>query len=552
MNRFAFSLSFLFISISATSQSSSNSIPNYQNTLPRPKLVIGIVVDQMRWDYLYRYYDRYAEDGGFKTLLKQGFTCENTMIPYTPTVTACGHASIYTGSVPAIDGITGNDWWDYDFSQMVYCTGDNMAKSIGSNTDAGKMSPHNLLVTTIGDEMRLATNFHSKVIGIALKDRGAILPAGHSANGAYWYDDKTGDWISSSYYMNDLPGWLKDLNAKKLSDHYFAQEWNTLYPVDTYVQSTPDDEPFEYKPFGANTKGFPYNLSQFIGKNYGLLPVTPYGNTITLEVAKAAILGEQLGSDNFTDLLAISLSTPDYIGHSFGPNSVEAEDIFLRLDKDLGDFLRFLDKQVGKGEYLVFLTGDHGVNQVPAFLREHRIPAGSVNVSTMEDQLDAQLKDKFKADKLVIGIMNYQVYLDRNKMNDDHLNKDAVYKEAISFLLKQPGIFRALALDAVTVATLNMDLKNALANGDYPSRSGDIQLIYLPQWIEGFETRGTTHGVWNPYDAHIPLVWYGWNISPGKTNRQTFMTDIAPTIASMLHVQMPSGSIGHPIEETIK
>ena len=550
MIRIALSAALLFLFITSSSQITANSGSNKPGSLPRPKLVVGIVVDQMRWDYLYRYYDRYAEDGGFKILLKQGFACENTLIPYTPTVTACGHTCIYTGSVPAIHGITGNDWWNYDLNELEYCTADNSVKTVGSTTEAGKMSPKNLMVTTIGDEIRLATNFRSKVIGIALKDRGAILPAGHSANGAYWYDDKTGDWISSSYYGTDLPAWVKDLNAKKLTDTYFAQDWNTLYPLDTYTQSTPDDEPFEYKPFGA-TANFPYKLSGFIGK-YGLLPVTPYGNTITFEVAKAAIQGEKLGADDFTDLLAVSLSTPDYIGHTFGPNSVEAEDIFLRLDRDLGDFFRFLDKQVGKGEYLVFLSADHGVDQVPAFLKQHQIPAGSVNASTMEDQLNAQLKDKFKSDKLVIGIMNYQVYLDRNKLNEARLSRDAVLKEAISFLQKQPGISRAIALENLSETTLNAEIKNALANGDYPSRSGDIQLLFQPQWIEGFESRGTTHGVWNPYDAHIPLVWYGWNISPGKTNRQTFMTDIAPTIASMLHVQMPSGSIGHPITETIR
>ena len=549
MKKVFFSLAFTFISWSGISQSTPTNSAGIKNYLARPRLVIGIVVDQMRWDYLYRFYDRYAEDGGFKTLLAQGFTCENTLIPYTPTVTACGHAGIYTGSVPAIHGITGNDWWDYDFSLQQYCTGDNDMKTIGSNTDAGKMSPKNLLVTTIGDEMRLATNFRSKVIGIALKDRGAILPAGHSANGAYWYDDKTGDWISSSYYMSDLPGWLKDLNAKKTTDQYYAKDWNTLFPIDTYVQSAPSGEAYEFRPLG---KSFPYSLSQFIGKNYGILAVTPYGNTSTLEVAKAAIIGEQLGADEFTDLLAISLSTPDYVGHTFGPTSVEAEDIFLRLDRDLGDFLRFLDKQVGKGQYIVFLTADHGVDQVPAFLRTHKIPASSVNSSTMEDQLRALLKDKFKGDNLVIGIMNYQVYLDRNKMVDDKLNRDAVIKETIGYLLKQPGIARAFPLDQLSETTLNNDIKMALANGDYPSRSGDIQMLYQPQWIDGFETMGTTHGVWNPYDAHIPLIWYGWNITPGKTNRKISMADIAPTIASLLHVQMPSGSIGQPIEEAIK
>ena len=545
-------LIFLFISYSASPQNTNGAAFLNQGALQRPKLIIGIVVDQMRWDFLYRYYDRYQAGGGFKQLLNQGFSCENTFVPYTPTITACGHTCIYTGSVPAINGITGNDWWDYKLSQLVYCTSDSTARTIGSNTDAGQMSPHNLLVTTIGDELRLATNFRSKVIGIALKDRAAILPAGHSANGAYWYDDKTGDWITSSYYMSDLPKWLKDLNTKKLTDLYYAKEWNTLYPLDTYVQSTADDEPYEYKPFGANTRGFPYNLSQFIGKNYGLLPVTPYGNMVTFEVAKAAILGEQLGGGNFTDLLAISLSTPDYIGHTFGPNSVEAEDVYLRLDKDLGEFIGFLDKQIGKGNYLVFLSADHGANQIPAFLKEHKIPAGSVASSTISDQLNSYLKDKFKKDKLVIDIMNYQVYLDRNLMNESHINKADVYREAISFLLNQPGISKAVPLDALSETTLNSELKNAMANGDYPSRSGDIQLVYLPQWIDGFENRGTTHGVWNPYDSHIPLVWFGWNIQAGKTNRQVYMTDIAPTIAAMLHIQMPSGSIGHVIGETIK
>ncbi len=552
MRKIIFGAAFLLFSYSALTQNTNGQISQIQNGIPRPKLVIGIVVDQMRWDFLYRYYDRYQENGGFKQLLNQGFSCENTSIPYTPTITACGHTCIYTGSVPAINGITGNDWWDYSLSQLVYCTGDTTTKTIGSTTNAGQMSPHNLMVTTIGDELHLADNFRTKVIGIALKDRAAILPAGHSANGAYWYDEKTGDWITSSYYMNDLPKWLKDLNAKKLTDQYFAKEWNTLYPLETYVQSTRDDEPYEYKPFGANTKGFPYNLSQFIGKNYGLLPVTPYGNTVTFEVAKAAIQGEQMGAGSLTDFLAISLSTPDYIGHSFGPNSVEAEDIYLRLDKDLGEFLGFLDKQVGKGNYLVFLSADHGVAQVPAFLKEHKIPAGSVSSSTISDQLNLYLKGKFKKDKLVIGIMNYQVYLDRNLMNESHLNKADVYKEAVSFLLVQPGIAKAIPFEDLSTTTLNSELKNALANGDYPSRSGDIQLIYQPQWIDGFESRGTTHGVWNPYDSHIPLVWFGWNILPGKTNRQVYMTDIAPTIASMLHIQMPSGSIGHVIGEMIK
>jgi predicted AlkP superfamily pyrophosphatase or phosphodiesterase len=547
MNKIFITLAFFSVSLCSTAQVNNSGLK--QNTLQRPKLIVGIVIDQMRWDYLYRYYDRYQADGGFKQMLSQGFSCENTLIPYTPTVTACGHTCIYTGSVPAINGIVGNEWWDYAGSQMAYCAGDVNVKTVGSTSTAGQMSPHNLLVTTIGDEMHLASNFHNKVIGIALKDRAAILPAGHSANGAYWFDDLTGGWISSTYYMSDLPGWVKDFNAKKMVDQYFAQDWKTLYPIETYVQSTADDVPYENKPFG---KGFPYLLSPFIGKNYGLIHVTPYGNSFTFEMAKAAIQGEQLGAGNFPDLLAISLSSPDYIGHTFGPNSIEQEDDFLRLDKDFGDFLRFLDKQVGKGNYVVFLSADHGVAQIPAFLKEHNIPAGSVQESPITDQLNKVLKDKFKSDKLVIGIINYQVYFDHNKMNEDRLNRDAVYKETISFLTSQPGISRAIPLDMLTSSTLNMDIKNAIANGYNATRSGDIQLIYWPQWIEGFEAKGTTHGAWNPYDSHIPLLWYGWNIQPGQSNRRVYMSDIAPTLAAMLHIQMPSGSVGRPIEEIVK
>ena len=380
-------LFFLYFTFVVAYNLSAQNATTKVNDGQQPKLIVGIVVDQMRWDYLYRYYNRYGEDGGFKQLLRRGFSCENTFIPYAPTVTACGHTCIYTGSIPAVTGIAGNEWCDYPSSEIVYCTQDDNVKTIGSSTDAGKMSPHNLLVTTIGDELHLADNFHNKVISIAIKDRSAILPGGHSANGAYWYDEETGDWITSSYYMGDLPKWVKDLNAKKLVDSYYAQNWNTLYPVSSYTQSAPDEELYEYRPFGADAKSFPYNLSQFVGKNYGILPVTPYGSTLTFEMAKAAINGEQLGSDSLTDLLAISLSTPDYIGHTFGPNSVEEEDNFLRLDRELGEFLRFLDKQVGNGKYIVFLSADHGVAHVPAFLKEHRIPAGNVNDQAMSDQL---------------------------------------------------------------------------------------------------------------------------------------------------------------------
>ena len=524
--------------------------PTPDEKISRPKLVVGIVIDQMRWDYLYRYYNRYDAKGGFKRLITQGFSCENTFIPYVPTITACGHSSIYTGSVPAVSGIAGNNWWDYNQGRNVYCTDDSSVRTVGSSTvEVGKMSPKNLLVTTMGDELRLASNFRSKVVGIALKDRGGILPAGHSANAAYWYDGRTGNWVTSTYYMNDLPNWVKEVNAKKLVDKYFAQDWNTLYPSNTYIQSNPDQVSWENKLFG-DAKGFPYNLKQFIGKNYGLLPVTPYGNTLTVEMAKAAIAGEKLGMGSETDMLTVSFSSPDYIGHTFGPNSMEAEDGFLRLDKDLGDLFNYLDEKLGKGQWLAFLSADHGAAHAPGFLLEHKIPAATLVPGKLEAEINAGLKEKFGADKIIIGIINYQVYLDRAAIRSNpKLDESQIKDWIVNYLESQSTVSRAVRLDRLGSVAFNARQKEMVANGYYPSRSGDILVMFLPHSIEGYQNGGTTHGAWNPYDDHIPLLWYGWNVKPGKTNRETYMTDIAPTVCALLHIQMPSGSVGHVITD---
>lgn len=518
-------------------------------TVDKPKLIVGLVVDQMRWDYLYRYSDRYSQNGGFKRLLQSGFTCENTLIPYTPTVTGCGHASIYTGSVPAINGITGNNWYDKNLNRNVYCAEDKSVKTVGSTTNAGQMSPANMFTTSICDELRMATNFRSKVIGIAIKDRGSILPAGHSANAAYWYDSKTGDWITSTYYMQELPKWVNDFNAKNLVDKYYLQDWNTMYPVGTYQQSSKDENAFEGKVFGSTS--FPHSLKQYIGKNYGILPVTPYGNALTIEFAKSALTAERLGADNITDFLAISFSSPDYVGHSFGPNSIEAEDVYLRLDKQLGDLLDFLDARVGKNEYMVFLSADHGAAHVPQFLKDNKIPAGLFNPKLI-DSLNISLESQFGQPKIISGLHNYQLYLNKEVIDSSKLNEKEVKNWIIQNITKLPGVARAFDINDLSQTTLNSKIKDMVANGYYPSRCGDIQVILQAQWIEGYASTGTTHGLWNPYDTHIPLLWYGWGIKQGKTNRETYMTDIAPTIAALLRIQMPSGTVGKVIEEVMK
>jgi predicted AlkP superfamily pyrophosphatase or phosphodiesterase len=530
----AFFILFFFTALVSFSQSANI------DSIKRPKLVIGLVIDQMRWDFLYRYYDRYLDDGGFKRLLNKGFSCENTFINFTPSVTACGHAAIFSGSVPSVNGITGNDWWDYQKKNFVYCTGDDTAQTIGSNTALGRMGPRNMLVNTIGDELKLATNFRSKVFGIALKDRGAILTTGHSADAAYWYDDKTGDWISSSYYMNELPQWLKAVNARKVVDSNYNHNWKTMYPQETYIQSYTDKKIFDY------------NLKSYIGKNYGFLRVLPFGNTFTINIAKAIISNEKLGADADPDLLAVIFSTPDYVGHTFGPNSIEVEDIFLRLDKELGEFLDYLDHKIGKEQYLVFLTADHGGAQVPSFVKANKIPAGNVDVETINIELNTLLEEKFKTPNLCIGVFNYQVYLNRDSIRIKNLSMDSIARTTIEYMLKQPGIKEAFLQTDLKKQVLPGKIKNALSNGYYMPRSGDIQLIFQPQWIEGLLRSGTTHGLSNPYDTHIPLLWYGWNIKPGKTYREVYVTDIAPTVSSLLNIQVPNGSTGAVITEVIK
>lgn len=518
-------------------------------SVQRPKLVVGIMVDQMRWDYLYRFYDRYGKDG-FKRMITKGYTCDNTFIPYTPTYTAVGHTCVYTGSVPAITGIVSNYWYRRDLKRSWYCAEDTTVITVGSNSVAGKMSPRNMWTTTVTDELRLASNFKSKTIGIALKDRGAILPAGHSANAAYWFDDASGGWITSTYYMNDLPQWVKDLNNKKLPDQYLNQGWNTLYPIETYTQSTADDKVYESAISGEDNT-FPHRTDTISKGRYGSFRTTPYGNTFTVDMAKAAIDGEQLGQAGTTDFLAVSFSSPDYIGHSFGPNSIEVEDNYLRLDRDLADFLSYLDKKIGKGQYLVFLTADHAVAHVPSFMKEHKIPAGTFDDADVLKWLNEIAEKTFGVKKAIETVMNYQLFLNRAVLAENKIDEVQFRQWAITQLRDHPAIMTAFSLPELPQANLPAKIKNMITNGYNQKLSGDIQFIFKPGWFDGWD-KGTTHGAWNPYDSHIPLLWFGWNIKPGKTNREVYMTDIAPTVAAMLKIQMPNGSIGDVITEITK
>ena len=515
----------------------------------RPKLVVGLVVDQMRWDFLYRYYNRYAPNG-FKRLLTEGFSCENTMIPYTPTYTAAGHSCVYTGSVPALHGIMGNNWYDKAQKKVVYCTDDFLVQGVGSGSAAGKMSPRNMWSTTITDELRLATNFRNKTIAIALKDRGAILPGGHTANAAYWFDNTSGGWISSTFYMQQLPAWVQTFNNRKLPDGYLQQNWNTLLPISTYTQSTADSNAYENK-LGGVSNSFPHITANLVGTNkYEVFKATPFGDSYTLEMAKAAIDGEQLGKSGFTDFLAISLSSPDYVGHSFGPNSIEIEDAYLRLDKEMALFFSYLDKTIGKGQYLFFLTADHGVAHNSTFLTDRKIPAGVFDNVTVQKTLADGLQKQFGVPGIVSSFINSQFYLNDSLIIANKLDKKEIKNYIRQSMLQYAAISHVLDVENIANETLPQKLKNMLANSYNQKLSGDLQVIYKPQWFENWRL-GTTHGLWNPYDAHIPLVFMGWGIKPGKLNREVYMSDIAPTLGALLKIQMPNASIGDVITEVI-
>lgn len=518
--------------------------------ISRPKLVVGIVVDQMRWDFLYRYYDRYGK-GGFKRLLNEGFSSENTMINYLPSVTAVGHTAIFTGSVPAISGIAENNWIDQYSGKKMYCTDDSAVQSVGATSNAGKMSPRNLLVSTVSDELRIATNFQSKVVGISLKDRGAILPAGHTADAAFWFDDATGGFISSTYYMQTLPEWATQYNSSQPVTQLIKNGWNTLYPLNSYKNSDSDNQSYEGMLKGEVNPVFPHDINEIYKKSKSSFRTSPFGNTIVLDFAKQAIDGYQLGKDNTTDFLTVSCSSTDYVGHTFGPNSIETEDTYLRLDQDLAKFFEFLDSKVGKGQYTVFLSADHGVAHTAGYMQEHKLLTDLVNAKSLTDTLNKLLEAQFKAKELVRSEITDQVDFDRNKINALHLDFDAIKKVSVIFLQQQPGIMYAVDMDEIGEVPVPEPLKSMLINGYNRKRSSPLRIVLDPGAERGV-AKGTDHGTLHPYDTHIPLLFMGWGIRHGSTNATVHITDIAPTISALLHIQMPNGNIGQVINGVIK
>ena len=517
-----------------------------------PKLVVGIVVDQMRYDYLTRFWNHYG-DAGFKRLVGQGFNCRNNHFNYAPTSTGPGHASVYTGTTPSTHGIIGNEWYDKENSQSVYCAGDNTQTSVGTSSDAGQMSPHRMNVTTVTDQLRLHTQMRGKVIAVAIKDRGAVLPGGHSANAAYWFHgDDAGLWVSSSYYMQQLPKWVEDFNESDRVEDY-KKPWTTLKDINSYVESGADNNTYEGLFETETTPTFPHDTPNMRSKtaDFEILKYTPYGNSMTTDFAIAALDGEQLGQDEITDFLAISFSSTDYIGHKYGVNSKEVQDAYVRLDRDLERLLKILDKKIGVGDYTLFLTADHAAIHVPAYLKDQKIPAGYFESKDMSSKFTEFLKFKFGTTDLIKNSSNNQIFLDHKVIKNLDLSIKEVQETLAEELLSYGAFDRVYTAYQMQHSEYTEGIPYILQNGFNQKRSGDILLVLRPGTIDYIRT-GSTHGSPQIYDTHAPLLFFGKGIKKGSTVLRTEIPDIAPTISALLGIAFPNGATGTPIEMVLE
>lgn len=542
-----FSFAVMF-SVSSLSQKRTSKRHNAQNNgQEKPSLVVGIVVDQMRYDYLTRFDSRYSDDG-FKRLIKDGFNAKNNHYNFIPTYTAPGHASIYTGTTPSDHGIIGNNWYDKFIGQTIYNADDIDAMPVGTLSDDGKMSPRKMQSSTVTDELELFTQGRAKVIGVSIKDRGAILPAGHAADAAYWFrGSKEGVFITSDFYMKSLPQWVADYNEAKPAQKYL-KTWETLYPLDSYSASGPDLNEYERAPRNKDTATFPYDLKQLAPDNgdSNIIKSTPYGNSLVADFAIAALKNENMGKDDITDFLAVSFSSTDYVGHQYGVNSVEIEDTYLRLDRDVARLLKALDKQVGDGNYTVFLTADHGAVNVPAYLQEKRFNAGYFNENNFVETMDTLVQKKYGVTGLIKNVSNGQVFFNHSVLNEAQINTNDLQEFLAMNMRDYAGIHKVYTRNAMVNSNFTTGMARLVQNGFHHQRSGDVIFILNPGVIV-YSRKGSTHGSPQSYDTHVPLLFYGNGIKKGATNDRTEITDIAPTISALLNISFPNSATGNPI-----
>ena len=522
------------------------------NAARRPKIIVGITVDQMRYDYIERFWDDFGNDG-FKRLVNDGFFARNLHYNYMPTYTGPGHAAIYTGTSPAYNGIIANDWYERTTKKMVYCSSDSTVVGVGTASAAGKMSPHYLKSTTLGDELKLFTNGKSKVIGVALKDRGAILPAGRSADAAYWFvGAQEGVWATSNWYRNELPQWVSDFNASGKAADYMKQTWTPYLTPDRYSKSSADNNPYELPYKGTIRPTFPYVLDSLKALNggYELLKATPFGNTMSVDFALAALTGEQMGQDEYTDMLCLSFSATDYVGHQFGMHSMETQDVYVRLDLEIARLLKELDARYGKDNYLLFLSADHAGAPTPSYTSSLKWSAGYWKSDVMEGELNAFLQSKYGEGNYIESEVNQNIFLNRPLLEQKKVDITQVNKEVVAFLSKYDEIMTAYTTEEIRMGAQDPIL-NRIRLGFSSKWSGDVIYVLNPDYME-YGRQGTTHGSPFIYDTHVPALFYGFGVTPGTSFEAQTICDIAPTVAAICKLPLPNACIGQPIKSCVK
>ncbi len=534
--------------------SSQNSFYNKNQNFKtnKPKLMVGIVVDQMRYDYLQRFYNKF-DNNGFKRLLNNGFVLNDVHLNYTPTHTAVGHSSIYTGTTPSIHGIIGNNWYDKFLHKSIYCVDDANYVTVGGNT-GGEKSPNRLQVTTVSDQLHLAQTMHGKVIGISMKDRAAMLPVGHTANAAYWFNGKgNGHFITSSYYQNTLPKWVNEFNQRNLPEIYLSKDWKTLYNIKDYTESIEDQNDYEKNIKGENNVTFTHTIAEIFKKkhDFNLINVTPSANTLLLEFAKATILGENLGKNKYTDFLSISFSATDYIGHTFGVDSKEVEDTYIRLDKNLAELLSFLDKKVGQNNYTIMLTADHGALPTLPYLQKHKIPSLFFDNKKFTKYLKRIVFEKYQIDNLIENVSNFQIFFNKETIQKNKINPNKLANFIVNNSINYTGVSKCFTAKTIQTANFNERIIQYTQNGYNQKLSGDVIIIPNPGTVTHMK-KGTEHSTGYAYDTHIPVIFYGYGIKKGSSNRYIKVVDIAPTLSYLLKVEPPNGNKGNIITEVLE
>jgi predicted AlkP superfamily pyrophosphatase or phosphodiesterase len=522
----------------------------------RPKLVIGIVIEQLRYDFIDKYWDMFSE-GGFKKLINEGTFCKNASYDFFLTQSAPAHATLATGTVPRHHGIVADNWYEPLKEEIIYCTSDKSVDPVGGSFERGLHSPVHMLPSTFGDELKLATGGRAKVFGLGFKEHAAILASGHSADAAYWYDNVTGTWMSSTHYIDSIPGWLNDFNGMNLADIYLDDTWNTLLTVEEYSNCLPDTNKYESGIDGRSV--FPYDLKKMSTgsgilnrkKDYSFLEKVPASDTYTADLAIRLIEEEKLGEDEVTDFISITFSATDNIGHNFGPSSVEMADAILRLDRDLEHFLSYINEKLGKKNVLIYLTSAHGLAEIPDVLTDNKIPAGYFKHNQALALLRSYLNVIYGQGNWVKGYYEKQVYLNRTLIEDSGFKLSDIQLTVASFLTQFTGVSTAVSGTVLAENEFTRGHFAKMRNSFDPIRSGDVIINLKPAWVEN-DLRVTNHNSVYEYDSHVPLLWYGWTINRSSITRKVSMNDLAATLSALCRVPFPNACTGEPLTELFR